>query len=318
MPWRSYMRENDIIQILHAQFPKYIGDDAAVLPYSSQEVQLISKDLLVEDIHFRKDYFTPQDLAHKALHANLSDIAAMGARARFVLCGIAIPKAAEAYAQGFLEALSNFCQALGLSLVGGDTSASPNALCISITVIGYGQETQLKYRHTAQADDIIAVVGNLGWARLGLFALEQNHPIDACFQDACLRPEAEIKMGTWLGQQNDVTSMMDVSDGLYTDLGRLAKASKLQATIMLETLLVSDKFQQACQSLGQDPHKTVLSGGEDYALLCTVRPKAWTAITKAAPKSLYRIGSMQTGRGLRMTEQGQVKTPDLAPFHHFE
>lgn len=312
------MREDDIIQTLQNQFPDYIGDDAAVLPHSIEEAQLISKDLLIEDIHFRRHYFSPWDLAHKALHANLSDLAAMGAKAHYLLCGISIPEKVQDYALSFLNALNVLCKELGITLIGGDTTSSPDKLYISITVIGYSPKAHIKYRHTAKTDDIIVIAGQLGWARLGLFALEQGRDLDTRYTNACLRPSAQITMGLWLGKQTGVTSMMDISDGLYTDITRLARASNLRAELHLEELPSSPDFQKTCLELGLEPAEVMLAGGEDYAILCTVSAESWPAIARAAPEPLYCIGVMQPGTGVRISEHGQPKNLTIQAFSHFE
>lgn len=312
------MREDDIIQTLQNQFPEFIGDDAAVLPYSYKEAQLISKDLLIEDIHFRRRYFSPLDLAHKALHANLSDLAAMGAKAHYLLCGISIPEKVQDYALSFLNALNVLCKELGITLIGGDTTSSPDKLYISITVIGYSPKAHIKYRHTAKTDDIIVIAGQLGWARLGLFALEQGQDFDTLYTNACLRPSAQITMGLWLGKQTGVTSMMDISDGLYTDITRLARASNLRAELHLEELPSSPDFQKTCLELGLEPAEVMLAGGEDYALLCTISAESWPVITKAAPEPLHCIGVMRSGSGAHLTEYGQPKNLTIQAFSHFE
>lgn len=312
------MHEEDILQTLQQYAPEFIGDDAAVLPYSAEEAQLISKDVLIEDIHFRMRYFTPQDLAYKSLQVNLSDLAAMGAEARYVLCGISIPPHATDYALSFLNALTKQCASQDITLVGGDTTASPNKLYISITAIGYCPPKQIKYRHGAKAGDMIVITGQLGWARLGLLGLEQGRSASQPYTNACLRPKAKLSMGLWLGRQAAVTSMMDISDGLYTDLTRLAKASGLQALLELERLPHSKDFQEICLAFGQDPIETMLIGGEDYALLFTVSSASWPTLAKNSPEPLHCIGSMQAGVDLRITDRGIVTNLDLQPFQHFE
>lgn len=230
------LSEDNIIRDLQAKSKGFIGDDAAVLPNLSNDKYIITKDLLTEDVHFRLKYFMPQDLAHKALHVNLSDLAAMGAEPLYILCGISMPNHLQEYASNFLSYLTICCQEVGVILIGGDTTSSSEKLFISITAIGKAQERNIKYISTARSDDLVCLAGNLGFAHLGFTTLENGFVTNTKYTDKFLHPQAKLKEGVWLGKHTCVTSMTDVSDGIYINLKRLCFASNKRGIIDIDLL----------------------------------------------------------------------------------
>lgn len=303
--------EQELIGIAQEQSHGFIGDDAAVLPSLDGERYVISKDLLIEEVHFRIKYFTPQDLAHKALHVNLSDLAAMGAKPLYALCGIAIPSELQEYSRDFLKALTLSCKKAGIILIGGDTAASTQHLSISITVIGSAKAERLKYRNSAKAGDVLCLAGNLGFAHLGFTALENNR--DTKYSSCFLRPEARIKEGLWLAEHKCITSMMDTSDGLFIDLSRLCSASGTGAIIDLNTL--QDSLEPEVSL------RTALEGGEDYSLLFTVNPAYLETVSKEFASqfnySLKIIGTMTNDQAVLLHNEGGYIDLHLTPFTHF-
>lgn len=307
------LNEDKLIQHLQTQSKGFIGDDAAILPSLTEEQYVISKDLLVENIHFRLAYFSPEDLAQKALQANLSDLAAMGAQPLYILCGISIPKPLEAYATDFLNCLMKMCGELNILLIGGDTTAAKDNLFISITAIGKISHHKIKYRNTAQVNDLICIAGNLGWAHIGFTALEKGINVDRKFIESFLRPIAKIKEGRWLAQHEFITSMMDISDGLYIDLKRLCKLSNKGAVINLDSLLTYKEPEQTQQ--------TLLEGGEDYALLFTVNKEKYNDLSKAFAMhfkyDLKLIGHITNNKEIQFLQEGQYVNLELSPYTHF-
>lgn len=309
------IQEDKIIKALQmTSAGGFIGDDAAVLPnvYESNKY-VISKNLLIEDVHFRTKYFTPEDLAHKSLHVNLSDIAAMGAQALYILCGISIPSHLQDYAPRFLNALTATCQNVGVTLIGGDTTASKDRLFISITAIGTAPESNIKYRNGAQVSDLICVIGNLGFAHLGFLGLEQSLPTDTKYINSFLRPEAKIKEGIWLGKQLAVNSMMDISDGLYIDLKRLTSSSKKHAVLdidLLQSHLNPDVSVQVA-----------LKGGEDYGLFVTIHQDSFEELSHQFMESfgydLKVIGHISDGDGVSFKQNGKPVEITVNHFAHF-
>ncbi len=315
------LNEAEIVSNLRSEFSEYIGDDGAVLQLSEEERTVITKDLLIEDVHFRTRYAGSASLAHKALHVNLSDLAAMGATPQFVLLGISIPLSQEVYAREFLESFGHACKAASVTLIGGDTTASPGKFFISVTAIGRVYPAHLTYRHTAHLGDLICVAGELGHAHLGLMAFEARLDGFKVFKEAFLYPTARVSEGRWLGQQPSVQSMMDLSDGLYIDLKRLCAASQLGASINAESLRFSDSFSSACEAFSLDPVQTALTGGEDYGLLFTVHPQHHSTLDARFRETfgydLKTIGTITNGQEVRVMKNGQPQSLDLFSFSHF-
>lgn len=315
------LSEHNIIKALKNDFPEFIGDDAAVIPGHNQKSYVVTKDLLIEDTHFRTRYFSPEDLAHKALQVNLSDCAAMGASPTFVLGGIGIPINLNNYAQEFLSDFATACKNAGVIIIGGDTVLSPDKLFLSITVLGEAENSHIKYRSTAKPSDILCVAGDLGYAHVGFMTCEKSLSGFTEYKKSFLRPCAKIKEGLWLGENIAVTSMMDLSDGLFMDLHRLCEASHTAATIELNNIIYPDAFMKACAALSLDAQNTILTGGEDYSLLFTVKSEHYEKlaqdflITFGYP--LKKIGSISEGSGIHFTEKGKNKILYLKPFSHF-
>ncbi|MCH9763540.1 MAG: thiamine-phosphate kinase [Gammaproteobacteria bacterium] len=316
------LSESDIIHTLKTHFPEQIGDDAAAIPLTSTTQYLISKDLLVEDTHFRLRYHDASSLAHKALHVNLSDLAAMGATPQFVMLGLSIPPHFEQQTPEFLDAFSNACKAASVILIGGDTTRSEQQLLLSITAIGTANTSNIKFRCNTKPGDLLCIAGSPGNAHLGLIALEHNKPDLLDYKQHFLNPTARIHEGIWLGKQAAVTSMMDVSDGLLIDLGRLCKQSDIACEINLDILIPDDSFKSACEALKLDAMTTQLAGGEDYALMFSVAPDAYLSLKKQF-KHLFKyepkcVGVFHTGQDVTFTKGKQQFELNIKPFLHFE
>lgn len=307
------INEDRLIASLQKFSEGFIGDDGAVIPSNNDKHFVITKDLLIEDIHFRIDYFKPEDLAHKALHVNLSDIAAMGAGPLYILCGISIPSHLHDYARIFLDSLSSACQKANIILIGGDTTASQDALFISITAIGMASKSNVKYRNSAKTSDMICVVGNIGFAHLGFLGLEKSQIAKDQYIRSFLRPEAKIKEGIWLGSQAAVTSMMDVSDGLYIDLNNLALSSNKHAVIdidLLQNYLAPEVSVQIA-----------LEGGEDYGLLVTISEGSFENLSRRFMRcfgyNLKLIGYITDGDGISFQQGKRTTEVTVNHFTHF-
>lgn len=237
-----------------------IGDDCAVLPVGGDEALVFTADLLVEDVHFLRRAASPEELARKALHVNLSDVAAMGAHPVATLLSLALPADtvrsdwAERFARGYAEASAE----AGVNLIGGDTTASPSGVSINVTAIGRAPFACLKRRDAARPGDVVLAAGELGASAAGLrdlLAGRYDTPL------ACLhkRPEAQVAEGEWLGRRGEVHAMMDLSDGLASDLVHILERSGVGAEIDVERVPVA---------AGADL-EAALCGGEDYKLLLT-------------------------------------------------
>jgi len=249
-----------------------VGDDAAIL-HAQNRYQLVSKDLLMEGIHFDIRYYPLKHLGYKAITVNLSDITAMNAKPEQVLIGIA---ASSRYTVEAIEeiyaGMHLCCQHYGVDLVGGDTTSSVSGLCISVTALGYAQPETIVRRSTAQTNDLICVSGDLGGAYMGLMILEREKEVflkdpkaqpdldgfDYILQRQ-LKPEPRLDIVNILKEKNILpTAMIDISDGLAQDLGHILEESNLGAVIY-EDLIPLSKAAGGINS--------ALNDGEDFELL---------------------------------------------------
>ncbi len=254
-----------------------IGDDAAHLAVSPAG-SLVTVDMLMEGVHFDLDYFEPEDLGVKSIAVNLSDIAAMGGQPKFILASLGIrPGLNSEFLNRLFYGFEVLTKAFGLSLVGGNLTKSPHSLVIDIVAMGAPVGKAFS-RSGARAGDVVAVTGTLGAAAAGLHALRnlgrnavKKHPALAWAQ---LRPQPRIYEGMRLAKWGGVTSAMDVSDGLASELGHVAKASQVGVLIEESKLPVLSATKTYASEQNQDLSKWMLHGGEDYELLFTFDRKA--------------------------------------------
>ncbi|MCP5052165.1 MAG: thiamine-phosphate kinase [bacterium] len=264
------MDELEFVNYLQQTFPfgygKGIGDDASVVKVSAGDHhQLVTKDILIQDVHFSLDYFTLRELALKSLAVNLSDIAAMGGVPQYFYLGLGFPRQLKKEKTiDFFKGLEEGCRQWRVELAGGDFSSSP-VMVVSITVIGKA-ETPV-YRGNAAAGDLIGITGVTGESAIGLKLLRQGER-SGYFVAKHKDVTPAIVQGPVLSRY--VNSMIDVSDGLLMDLNRILTASNKGARIRYEDLPVTPGIKEICIKQGWDEHQTVLAGGEDYVLLFTL------------------------------------------------
>lgn len=255
-----------------------IGDDCAVLPKDSRTDLVITTDLLVEDIDFRIDWTKPEFLGHKALAVSLSDVAAMGAKPVWAMLSIGIP--AHIWKTDFVEKFYDGWFALakkfGVELVGGDLSKTPDKIVIDSIVAGEVKKGKAVLRSTAQPNDLIFVTGELGGAAAGLQLLESGEKFETSpYKHLLLRqlaPNPRTEIGQLLNAKNLATSMIDLSDGLSSDLAHICQESKVGAKIYAEKIPI-DKNLREFPSENLDLLNFALNGGEDFELLFTINPK---------------------------------------------
>ncbi|TYP88808.1 thiamine-phosphate kinase [Sphingobacterium allocomposti] len=278
----SYL--TNAVEIKEASTVKGIGDDAAVLDFS-EKATLVSTDLLLEGIHFDLRYVPLKHLGYKAVQVNLSDIYAMNGIASQITFSIGLSskfplEAVEEIYEGALIA----CKKYNVDLVGGDTSASVQGLVISVTSIGTGEKDQVVYRSGAKEGDLLCVSGDLGGAYVGLQLLEREKQIflenpniqpDLEGKDYIverqLKPEARrdvIELFRTYGIRP--SAMIDVSDGLASEILHICKASKVGCKLYEEKIPIDPMTYETAREFGLDPTVCALSGGEDYELLFTI------------------------------------------------
>jgi len=260
-----------------------IGDDAAVIKSADgcgERDLLACCDLMVEGVHFRAEWAPPRLLGAKALAVNLSDIAAMGGVPKFAMVSIALPhKFSAEYIDEVFLGLFELAEASGVSIVGGDTSSSPDSFFIDVSVIGDCASGKAITRGGAKTGDLIYVSGSLGASALGLSLLEEGLRLGdgSDFQDALVRhlnPEPPLSLGRALGEAGLATAMIDISDGLSTDLWHLLDSSKCGAVIHACAIPIADCVRRYSPNVVTTDHLPLaLNSGEEFFLLFTATPE---------------------------------------------
>ena len=295
-----------------------IGDDCAVLRPTPGQQLLISSDMLVEGRHFLSTV-APERLGHKALAVNLSDLAACGATPRGFTLALALPRADAAWLERFAAGLFALADAHGIPLIGGDTTAGPLNICI--TVFGEAAPGQALLRSGAQVGDDLYVSGEVGDARLALEVFRGDVILagDAfeIVRRAMELPQPRVALGQAL--RGIATSAIDISDGLIGDLGHVLARSGVGARLEVDALPRSRIL--AAQPLAVQRLCT-LSGGDDYELLFTAPAAARAAVEAAAASAgtrVTRIGRIEAEAGLRLIDaQGGIVPPTFDAFDHFK
>ncbi|AEB86710.1 thiamine-phosphate kinase [Alicycliphilus denitrificans] len=302
-----------------------VGDDCALLAPAPGMQLAVSCDMLVEGRHFFADV-DPAHLGHKALAVNLSDLAACGARPLAFTLALALPRVDELWLQAFAGGLLRLADEHGCALVGGDTTAGPLNICI--TVFGEVPAGQALLRSGARAGDDIWVSGTLGDARLALEALQGRVQVPAGMLAAARArletPTPRVALGLQL--RGIATSALDVSDGLLGDLGHILRASGVGAEIDVDE--VSKLIAASALSTGDRGHfdtellrQCTLAGGDDYELAFTAPPARREAVARAAAAAatpVARIGRIRAEPGLRLVDaQGRALAGRYASFDHF-
>lgn len=301
---------------------KGIGDDAAVLDFSDKKT-VLTTDLLIEGVHFDLSYMPLKHLGYKSVMVNLSDVYAMNATATQITVSIAVSNRFPLEALEELYAgIATACKAFGVDLVGGDTTSSKTGLMISITALGEVDKDKITYRSESKPNDLLVVSGDLGGAYMGLQVLERekevfkvnpNNQPDlepySYIVERQLKPEARKDIIALL-QQLEVqpTSMIDISDGLSSEILHLCKNSNVGCNLFEDKIPLDPTVISSCEEFKVDSTMIALSGGEDYELLFTVDQSDFLKI-KGNP-SLSIIGHMtQASEGAHLVTRAETKIP---------
>jgi thiamine-monophosphate kinase len=303
-----------------------IGDDCAVLPWTKKERLLVTTDMLVEDRHFLRSGISARDLGYKSLAVNLSDIAAMGGRPRWAFLSMGIPSGIELdWLDDFFRGWREAAKPSGAILLGGDTTKSPDRLVVNVVVLGTVRSGREKFRSTAKPGDIIVVTGNLGDSGAGLNVLLNGGPRDRDERRLLRshnRPRPHLEEGAWLASRPGVRAMMDVSDGLDSDIRRMMGPSKVGAEIELDRLPLSPSMVRVARRRGWNSVETAATGGEDYCLLLTVEPSRFKSLAASFARRFGRpltaVGTIRPrSRGLRYFSNGRPTRLEGRGFDHF-
>lgn len=316
--------EQGLLERIAARFGRFkapgvlvsIGDDAAVLKQIGPGA-VLSTDMLVEGVDFDFAWTSPTDVGAKAAAANLSDLAAMGAKPRCLMLSLGLrthDRVKDVLA--LMTAFAAVGRPLGAPLVGGDLSRVDGPLVVSVTVIGEGLVRRLLRRHYARAHDIVLVSGALGGAAAGLALLRAGRRTPRQLVARQLRPRAQVALGLALARSGLVTSAADISDGLAKDALHLVPPH-LGVELLRAQLPLAPGLAVAAKSLGADPLAWALSGGEDFELALTVRP----CDVVRAQRLAARVGETLTPVGTVVARPGLSVVGSTLPrggFDHFQ
>jgi thiamine-monophosphate kinase len=316
----------------HSSLLTGIGDDAAVIRQRASSDTVVTADLLVEGIDFDLERFrtSPRDIGHKALAVSLSDVAAMGARPRYCLLSVGVPQ--KRWRTNFLEEFYRGVRALaarhGVAIIGGDTSRTPERVVVDCVVLGEALRGRAVLRNGARIGDQVFVTGSLGGAAAGLKILESlavSKPPSSFTQaqrrliKRQTRPTPRVECGALLGERRLATAMIDLSDGLSSDLAHLCSESGVGALIDAALLPVEPSLKPASNDEGE-ALSLALDGGEDFELLFTVRPR----VASKLPDELggvraTRIGEITGEHGkTKIVRDGRTRLLKARGFEHFK
>lgn len=305
-----------------------IGDDAAAFYTDSAFVSLVTTDLLVERVHFLRNATDGFNLGYKSLAVNLSDIAAMGGTAKETFVSVAIPQDCSIdFLEDVYRGIKDLAGQFDVNILGGDTTSSIVDLIINISVTGSVRKEEMLLRKAAQSGDIIFSTGFLGDSRAGLHMILNHIPSDSkelkeLFHSHIL-PKPFLREGRFLATQNGVHAAIDVSDGLSSDIGHIAKESNAGVRLFAEKIPVSENLTYFCNRFDFNPVEFALAGGEDYTLLCTVSPDHADDVTEKYVKTfnhpLYPIGKItDPGKMEIIDSSGRVTGFQPEGWDHFK
>ncbi len=299
-----------------------IGDDAAALETASSHLLLATTDLLIEDVHFdlsRTDYYS---LGWKSAAVNLSDIAAMGGLPRFCLTALGMPRTTTPrQVLDFYRGFNDLLKQSKTVLVGGDTCASRQGLFISVTVLGQAKRPEIITRAGARPGDLIFVTGALGDSAAGLELLQRGTGRRGAAERSLLRkhlmPEPRIAEGRMLAVSRCASAMIDVSDGLSSDLAHICEESRVGAVVDEKRIPLSPALRSVARNLQKPALDYALSGGEDYELLFTV-PARKVRKLQALDLPAIAIGVVTRGRKMLISDrEGTTKRLRPQGYDHF-
>jgi thiamine-monophosphate kinase len=303
-----------------------IGDDCAAIALGGGQCLLWTVDTLVEGVHFDLAYMSLAQLGWKALAVNVSDVAAMGGEPKQALLSLGWPPARDkALALEFARGLAQAGRDFGVAVIGGDTVASPGALTITITLTGVVAAAAMVRRAGAGVGDLIYVTGCLGESAAGLEILRRGLTLAPSLSSplvaAHLAPRPRVRAGRLLSEAGLATAMIDLSDGVATDLNHICRASGVAAHIPAAGVPVSSLVAAATPLLQRDPLELALNGGEDYQLLFTTpREQAGsleTAFVQAGLPPPYLLGEIVAGQGVWLLRgEGEFEISGQG-FDHF-
>ncbi|KYK27581.1 hypothetical protein AYK20_02310 [Thermoplasmatales archaeon SG8-52-1] len=284
-----------------------IGDDAAVI--NTKKMLVLTTDCLVEGDHFRIEWFKPEQIGMKAIEINVSDIAAMGAIPKYVLVSLAIPKNLDIkFFDGIYKGMWTVCEKYKIEIIGGNMTHCEN-IVISITLTGEVEKKNLSLRSGAKPGDYIITTGHLGYGRAGLRMFQENLKGYKSVKQKYLEPKAQLKKAFKLAPF--INSMIDISDGLASEIKHICNESKCGAIIYKDKIPISDEVREIAKKLGEDEYDYALFGGEDFELVCTVSKENIDKLNG------FLVGEITETKEIRLSSNGKETLIDKKGYNHF-
>ncbi len=304
-----------------------IGDDCAIFYRDAKTYALVTTDLTVENTHFLRNVSQPEEVGARAFEVNVSDIASMGGTPEFAWMSLGLPKDTTiAWIDAFLEGVHRTLDRAGVSLLGGDTIETEKEILVDVMMMGYVAKECCKKRSGAREGDAVCVTGFLGNAGCALKILLEDPSIDEKQREYLIRhhvhPRAQKEEGAWLGRKEAVGAMMDISDGIGSDLSQIAEMSQVGAKIDLDALPLSTSLKEVCQKMGWDPYPFAIGSGDDFCLLVTVKEESYASINKEFfrifGRPLWKIGEIvPIQHGVTYHHQGREMALSIDGYNHF-
>lgn len=293
-----------------------IGDDCAILPSGEGEL-LYSTDMLLEGVHFLRDSASPEDIGWKSLAVNLSDIAAMGGVPEATFLSIALPKDAQGdWAERFIAGYAELSKRFNIPLLGGDTTSSLHDIAVNVGVLGRAPCGKSVRRSGALVGHAIFVTGFLGDSAAGLQAILngwEKTPVVTSLISSHIKPTPRLHEGYALMNTGLIGAMMDVSDGVASDLRHILEESGVGAQVFLDKIPMSDNLKFICNKYKLDSYALAVGGGEDYELLFT----APECIEECVDFPVYKIGEIIEENTFRWLKDGIDTDLNIKGFNHF-
>ncbi|MGE0449193.1 MAG: thiamine-phosphate kinase [Vicinamibacterales bacterium] len=335
----SGLTERELVARIQRQLPPApawlvvgIGDDAAVVEPERNRLEVLTTDIVIDGVHVDRRFTPPDAIGHRALAANLSDLASMGAAPRAALLSLALPidLSCDDF-DAIVAGVATLAVRERVVVAGGNLTRTPGPLTIDIAVTGTVKRRSVLTRSGARPGDLVYVTGTIGAATAGLDMLRRALGADAAVSKGAttdspcveryFRPEPRVRAGLLLGRNRAATACIDLSDGLADGLARIAEASGVGIAVEAAAVPVDPSARAWFAATDVDALTAALTGGDDYELLLTVNPRhrrRLRAVVESGGVALTRIGTCTAGAGVMLHEAGQEPRPIPAGFSHFQ
>jgi len=284
-----------------------IGDDAAVIKAS--KLQVLTTDTLIEDDHFKKSWFTAQQIGMKAIEINVSDVASMGAIPKYALVSLILPNNEDVeFIEDMYKGMWKICKKYKMYIIGGNITHGPKTT-VSITLIGELKKSNLSLRSQAKAGDFICVTGRIGNGKAGLRLFQENIKGFQKTRTLYLEPKAQLKIA--LKNAPYVNAMEDISDGLASEVKHICDQSKVGAVIYKSNIPISNEVIRIARKLKENPYEYALFGGEDFQIVFTVEEKNLSKVRG------FLVGEITKKKGVRIYTKGKEHIIKKQGYDHF-